>query len=57
MKPAVPANAIVVSEESYRSINPEDIVQSNVTFINALLDEYVAFEEISSDALRSYYVD
>ena len=48
---------VVVSAESVASADPGEIVHSNISFVNALLREQVRFEEIASDALRSYYVD
>ena len=48
---------VVVSFESFRSTDPRDVVYSNVTFLNALFDNYIDVDEIPRDALRSYYVD
>ena len=56
-KGAVSPDAIVVSEKSLQSKEAEDIVESNILFVNALLGEYLTEEEVSADALRSYYVD
>src|SRR4051812_5684805 len=50
-------DAIVVSTKSFGSKEAEDIVESNVSFVNALFDEYLTGEEVHPDALRSYYVD
>lgn len=50
-------DAIVVSDQSFSSSEISDIVESNISFINALFMEYLKPEEISPDALCSYYVD
>lgn len=49
--------AVIVSKESFESDDPHDIVDSNVTFVTALLEEHFTADELSQDALRSYYVD
>ena len=48
---------VIVSQKEFASGNPEDIVGANVNFVNALLAEHLRPEEISHDALLSYYVD
>ncbi len=48
---------VVVTDESFESDDPYDIVYSNIQFVNALLEEYLKPEEIPVDAFRSYYVD
>lgn len=53
----IPADAVVVSENGFASDDSYDIVYSNITFVNALLEVGVAVEDISADGLRSYYVD
>lgn len=53
----ISADAVVVSEGGFASDDPYDIVYSNVTFVNALLEVGVALDDVSADALRSYYVD
>jgi hypothetical protein len=50
-------DAIVVLEASVTHDDPGEIVGSNVWFVNALFEEQLTVEEISADALRSYYVD
>ena len=50
-------DAVVVSETSFRSDDPAEIVESNISFLNTLFEEYFTAEEVSADALRSYYVD
>lgn len=54
--PAWP-KTIVVSVESLNSDNPNHIVDSNISFVNALFEEYLPPDEVPVDALRSYYVD
>lgn len=49
--------AVIVSDASFRSDDPSKIVESNISFLNALFEEYLTAEEVSADALRSYYVD
>ncbi len=50
-------NRIFISSESVASKDTYDIIWSNIAFINALQQEFVTIEELSQDALRSYYVD
>lgn len=50
-------DGIVVSEQSVQSDDEYDPIYSNIEYINALLDEYVHFDEMSDEALKSYYVD
>lgn len=57
MQGPISRDAVVVSNASFRSDEPSDIVESNISFINALFEEYLTADEVSSDALRSYYVD
>lgn len=46
----------ILSEESLAAGNDE-IVDSNVTTVNALFDGYLTDAEIAPEALRAYYVD
>jgi hypothetical protein len=57
MTSIVSAQAVIVSDQSYASDDPYDIVASNISFVNALLESYLYPDEIGSNALRSYYVD
>lgn len=57
MPKPIAQEAIIVSKDSFDSTEPIDIVQSNIDFLNALFDEYLTDEEVSINALRSYYVD
>jgi hypothetical protein len=52
-KDSIVVLASAVTEES----DPSGMVESNVAFVNMLFEEYLKAEEISQDALRSYYVD
>lgn len=49
--------SVVVSKDSLESDEPYDVVWSNIKFVNALLEEHFTHNELSQDALRSYYVD
>jgi hypothetical protein len=53
----IPASHVVVSKPSFDSKEPEDIVGSNVEFVNMLLHEHLTLSEISLEALKSYYTD
>ena len=57
MTPTISPQAVIVSNQSYQSDDPYDIIASNISFVNALFEAYIYPEEISTDALRSYYVD
>ena len=48
---------IVVSKESLASEDSYDLVESNIDSVNQLLERLVEYEEISPEALKSYYVD
>lgn len=51
-------NAIVVDESAVDSDDPDyDVVQANIAFLNALRAQYLRFDEMSREALRSYQVD
>src|SRR5215470_3428013 len=49
--------SVVVSDQSFASTEPFDIVSSNIEFVNALFGEHLRADEIAPDGLRSYYVD
>lgn len=57
MTTPVDPQAVVVSEQSFESDDPYDIVYSNVSFLNALIEQHFREDELSTDAWRSYYVD
>jgi len=46
--------SVIVSKES---LDSDEIVQSNIDFINALLESLYRYDELSRDGLRSYFVD
>lgn len=52
-----PQHAVIVSVEALASEDPYDLVYSNVEVINAHLGAYLRNDELSADALRSYFVD
>jgi hypothetical protein len=56
MKTSISKDAVVVSSDSLKSKNPCAIVDSNADFVNALFEEQLKPEEISKEALYSYYV-
>src|SRR5215510_6523910 len=49
--------SVIVSDQSFASTDPYDIISSNIEFVNALFGEHLRADEIAPDALRSYYVD
>ncbi len=53
----IPETAVVVSRDAFESTDPYDIIQSNISFLNLLFEEYFTPDEVSPDGLRSYYVD
>jgi hypothetical protein len=57
MPRSVSSDSVIVSRSSFESDEPYDIVESNIGFVNALLEEHVRYDEIATDALRSYFVD
>jgi hypothetical protein len=48
---------VMVSTDSFESADAYDIVFSNMTVVNALMNGGLQPEDIPADALRSYYVD
>ena len=48
---------IVVSQQSMESEDASAVVQSSISFVNALMEDFVMVSEQSSDAMTSYYVD
>jgi len=55
--PPLLSSFVIVSDNSFRSDDPEDIVQSNISYINALRSNGVSTDDIPVDAMRSYIVD
>ena len=49
--------SVIVSDQSYASTEPYDIISSNIELVNALFGEHLRADEIPPDAVRSYYVD
>ncbi|MEA5123014.1 DMP19 family protein [Xanthomonas floridensis] len=50
-------DTVIVSQESLDSASPYALVQSNIDVVNALVGNYMREDEISENALCSYYVD
>nr|WP_086939622.1 DUF4375 domain-containing protein [Thaumasiovibrio occultus] len=50
-------NKIIVSRESVESNEPYEVVLANIEFLNILFSELVHDSEVSSEALKSYFVD
>lgn len=48
---------IVISEESHKSGDDDEVIYSNIDYLNSLFEEYIYSQEVSDDALKSYYVD
>lgn len=48
---------IIVSENSFKSAENQDIINSNIAVINLLREEGVKDENIHEDALTCYYLD
>ncbi|MBL0373979.1 DUF4375 domain-containing protein [Rhizobium sp. KVB221] len=48
---------VMVSTDAFESVDPYDIIQSNISVINELFSEHLKPEEVSRAALTSYYVD
>lgn len=48
---------VIVTQESYESTESQDIIDSNIRYINELRSQYVLCDELSSSALCSYFVD
>lgn len=55
--PAIPSTAIVISRNSFDSDDAYAPIQSNISFINAQLDQWLRPDEIAAEAMCSYYVD
>jgi hypothetical protein len=50
-------DSIVVLASSVTDEESVDIIQSNIAFVDMLVEEYLERSEIAPDALRSYHVD
>ncbi len=57
MSEAISVDSIVIHAQTLESDEPYDIVDSNISFLNDLFESHVRFDEVSADALRSYFVD
>lgn len=52
-----PNDEIMISSDALESDDPNDLILSNVDVVNMLFEEYLEPDEISRNALLSYYVD
>lgn len=52
-----PTDTVIVAAEALASDDPTEVIYSNIEVVNALLAEHFEHEEISTQALQSYYVD
>jgi len=50
-------NKIIVSETSFNSAEPYDVISSNISVVNLLEEEGSDIGNIHEDAVASYYVD
>ncbi len=48
---------IIVSDKSFKSKDPQEILFSNSSVMNVLRTEGIGYESIHPDALKSYFVD
>lgn len=55
--PVIPPTSIIVSRNSLESDDVSAPIQSNISVVNALLDQWLRPDEIAADAMCSYYVD
>ena len=53
MKP----DKIIVSEASFKSSDPYDVINSNISVVNLLHEEGVGEENMHEDSITSYYID
>ncbi|WP_372393088.1 DUF4375 domain-containing protein [Xanthomonas sp. NCPPB 3582] len=51
------SDTIIVSRVSLDASDPYELIQSNIDVVNALIGNYMREDEISENALCSYYVD
>lgn len=52
-----PADAVIVSQDALDSEEQYDLILSNVTFVNALMEEHIRPDEMAPQAQQSYWVD
>ncbi|MCU5783672.1 hypothetical protein MA04_02972 [Alcanivorax balearicus MACL04] len=52
-----PEDAILIPVDVLGSDDPDDIIGANIDVLNALFSEYLGIDEVSREALVSYYVD
>ncbi len=49
--------ALLLTNESLKSPDPSAVIEANIAVVNGLFAQHLEAQEISRDALRSYYVD
>lgn len=57
MRTPSPKEAVIVSKRMFDREDDGSLIESNISFVNKLFDAHLRPDEISPDALRSYYVD
>lgn len=53
----LPVDSVYISDKSLKSKDTYDIINSNISFVNALFSEYLEQDELCPQALISYYTD
>lgn len=51
------SDKIIVSDTSYKSSDPYDLILSNISVVNLLNEEGIDAENIHDDSIASYYID
>ncbi|WP_300687432.1 hypothetical protein [Chryseobacterium sp.] len=51
------SDKIIVSDTSYKSSDPYDLILSNISVVNLLNEEGIDAENIHDDSITSYYID
>lgn len=57
MSAKYPPEAVLVSQQAHQSDDPYDLVYSNIEVVSSFLEEHFHPQELSQQALQSYYVD
>ncbi|KAF1016500.1 MAG: hypothetical protein GAK29_04527 [Acinetobacter bereziniae] len=48
---------ILISKQSLESDDHYDVIMSNIDTLNELFEHYIEYDEMSAEALYSYFVD